>query len=69
MGWLFIAVGAVDAFGAVGAMTATSNAAFWRAIGFVALFGFAAVVLAASVSMVRKPETDRQTALQPVFGH
>jgi len=45
----------------------TYHAGGWVAVGWGAYLSFMFVVLAASISMLRSPETARSAAAKPVF--
>ena len=63
LGWAAIVVGAVNGLAAVLLWTVSSYSAFAVVVIFAGLLGFAAVLLAASVTMLRTPEATRRPVL------
>jgi hypothetical protein len=67
LGWAGLVPGAAMAVvGTTGFFVTGYNAA-WVGLGFVAILGFTAWILVASVSMLQRPEVARATSRQPVF--
>jgi hypothetical protein len=69
LGWVGLAVAGLDwASGAAGFYVTTYNS-FWSGFGLIAILGFVAWVLAASVVMLRRPEVEKAMSWEPVFAH
>jgi high-affinity Fe2+/Pb2+ permease len=67
LGWGAIVVAAVNGVAGVLLWTVSSYSTAAVAVIFGGLLGFAAVVLIASVMMLRQPEAARGEARRPVF--
>jgi len=68
LGYVAIVVALLNAVGIVTSVTfSTYHAGGWVAVGWGAYLGFMFVVLAASISMLRSPETARAASAKPVF--
>ena len=69
LGWVAMAIAAVDVVAGAGGMTQARYHSAWNFLGLVGFLGAAAVVLIASVSMMLRPEADREVVHPPVFAH
>lgn len=69
LGWLGLAVAAVNWVGAGVGFFNASYSSFWTVWGVIGILGFALFILLTSASMLTRPETERVTMHRPVFAH
>lgn len=69
LGWLSMAVAALDVVAGVGLMTQATYSAGWTFLGYAGFLAAGVVILIASVSMVWHPEAERAVGRTPVFAH
>ena len=69
LGWVGLGVAALSWASGSAGFYMTTYSAFWTGFAIVAILGFVAWVLAASVVMLRRPEVERAVSWEPVFAH
>ena len=69
LGWVGLGVAALGWASGSAGFYMTTYSAFWTGFAIVAILGFVAWVLAASVVMLRRPEVERAVSWEPVFAH
>jgi len=69
LGFVGLGVAIIDWVSGTAGFYVTKYSGFWTGFTTVAILGFVAWVLAASVVMLRRPEVERAAAWEPVFAH
>jgi len=69
LGWLSMAVAALDVVAGVGLMTQATYSSTWNVLGYASFLAAGLVILIASVSMVWHPEAERAVVRTSVFAH
>ena len=69
LGWVGLAVAGLDWLSGGAGFYVTTYNGFWAGFGLIAILGFVAWVLAASVVMLRQPEVEKSMSWAPVFAH
>lgn len=69
LGWLSMAVAALDVVAGVGLMTQPTYSSTWNVLGYASFLAAGLVILIASVSMVWHPEAERAVVRTSVFAH